>query len=347
MNLIGWKGGKAMSDAILSVSFAGPLVTIQDGGRPGNMRFGVSASGPMDRLSFDAANAALGNEPNQTGVEVSMGGVILQCKTGAVSMAIAGGDFVVDHAGAALTSWQIITLSKGERLSIRAGKSGSWTYIAVAGALRANSWLNSAATHSTSGYGGGAVRSGQVLVVENAAMRDDREGDIPRPDFIADGPVSAVIGPQDRYFAKGALDRFGNEAFTVTDAYDRMGMRLSGPEIRASGALSIPSEPIVRGSVQVSGDGVPTILLADHQTTGGYPKIATVASYELDRLTQLRSGASIRFKTIPPEEALSQSRKYHKAKSAYLAQIAIPRGTLEQRLLRENLIHGFLPDEGF
>jgi len=333
-----------MSDAILSVSFAGPLVTIQDGGRPGNMRFGVSASGPMDRLSFDAANAALGNEPGQTGIEVSMGGVILQGKEGAVSLAIAGGDFVVDHAGAILTSWQVITLRKGERLSIRAGKSGSWTYIAVAGGLRTNRWLDSAATHSTSGYGGGAVRSGQTLVVENAATRDDREGDIPRPDFVADGPVSAVIGPQDQYFAKDALDLFCNETFTVTDAYDRMGMRLSGPKIGASGALSIPSEPIVRGSVQVAGDGAPTILLADHQTTGGYPKIATVVSCELDRLTQSRSGASLRFKAISPEEALSQSRAYHNAKSAYLAQIAIPRGTLEQRLLRENLVHGFLPD---
>lgn len=344
MNSTGWKGGKAMSDAILSVSFAGPLVTIQDGGRPGNMRFGVSASGPMDRLSFDAANAALGNDPGHTGIEVSMGGVILQCREGQVSLAIAGGDFVVEHAGATQTSWQVITLSKGERLSIRAGKSGSWTYVAVAGALRANRWLDSAATHSTSGYGGGAVRSGQMLVIENAATRDDREGDIPRPDFMADGRVSAVIGPQDQYFTKEALVLFSAEAFTVTDAYDRMGMRLSGPEIGASGALSIPSEPIVRGSVQVSGDGVPTILLADHQTTGGYPKIATVASFELDRLAQSRSGASLRFKAISPEEALSQSRRYQEAKSAYLAQIAVPRGTLEQRLLRENLNHGFLPD---
>ncbi len=333
-----------MTDAVLSVSFAGPLVTIQDGGRPGNMRFGVSSSGPMDRLSFDAANAALGNEPGQTGIEVSMGGVILQCREGQISLAIAGGEFVVDHAGKPLASWQVITLSKGERLSIRAGKTGSWTYLAFAGALQSNRWLDSRATHSTSGYGGGAVLSGQTLTIEDAATREDREGDIQKPDFMADGPLSVVIGPQDQYFDKDALARFCAEPFTVTDAYDRMGMRLSGPAFQLSSALSIPSEPIVRGSVQVSGDGVPTILLADHQTTGGYPKIATVTSVELDRLAQSRSGASLRFKAISPDEAINQTRLYSQEKSAYLAQIAVPRGTLEQRLLRENLIHGFLPD---
>lgn len=333
-----------MADTVLSVAFAGPLVTIQDRGRPGNMRFGVSASGPMDRLSFDAGNAALGNDAGQAGIEVSMGGVILQCKEGAVSLAIAGGEFVVEHAGQTLTSWQIITLSKGQRLSIRAGKSGSWTYIAFAGALKSNRWLNSNATHSTSGYGGGALFSGQTMVIEDAATRNDREGDIQKPDFMADGPLSVVIGPQDQYFPKAALDLFSTEAFTVTDAYDRMGMRLAGPKLQLSSALSIPSEPIVRGSVQVSGDGVPTILLADHQTTGGYPKIATVTSVELDRLVQSRSGDRLRFKATLPEEALSQSRKYSENKSTYLTQIAIPRGTLEQRLLRENLVHGFLPD---
>lgn len=333
-----------MADAVLSVSFAGPLVTIQDGGRPGAMRFGVAASGPMDRLSFDAANAALGNAPGQTGIEVSMGGMILQCKEGAVSLAIAGGEFVVEHAGVKLTSWQVITLSKGERLSVRAGKSGSWAYVTFAGALRSPRWLESSATHSTSGYGGGAIRSGQTLTIEDAATRDDREGDILQPDFAATGPLSVVIGPQDQYFDQGALDMFCAEAFTVTDAYDRMGMRLSGPEFQLSSALSIPSEPIVRGSVQVSGDGVPTILLADHQTTGGYPKIATITSVELDRLTQSRSGDRLKFKAVSPEEAIRQSRAYSEAKSAYLAQIAVPRGTLEQRLLRENLVHGFLPD---
>ena len=136
-----------MPNAALSVAFAGPLVTVQDAGRPGNMRFGVSASGPMDRLAFDAANAALGNATGQSAIEVSLGGVILQCREGDVTIAITGGDFVVAHGAAETRSWTVLTLRKGERLAVRAGKSGIWAYIAFAGTIEATEWLGSRATH--------------------------------------------------------------------------------------------------------------------------------------------------------------------------------------------------------
>lgn len=331
-----------MSDAEFSVSFAGPLVTIQDAGRPGNMRYGVSASGPMDRLAFDAANAALGNHPGQTAIEVSLGGLILQCKSGAVTVAITGGDFVIEHAGQTARSWTILTIRKGDRLAIRAGQSGSWAYLAFAGMLRAKDWLGSRATHSISGFGGGAVATGDTLVVQDASVREDRLGDIAQPDFAEDGPIRVVAGPQDQHFETHALKRFLTEDFKVTDGYDRMGMRLSGPELGLDGALSIPSEPITRGSVQVSGDGVPTVLLADHQTSGGYPKIATVISCDIDRLAQLRSGQHVRFASRSSQQAIEDTRRYLSGKAQYLDDIAVARGTLEQRLMRENLIHGWV-----
>ena len=331
-----------MSEAVLSVTFAGPLVTFQDAGRFGQMRYGVAASGPMDRLAFDAANAALGNRPGQTAIEVSLGGLMLQCKSGEVTLAVAGGDFVVEHGAQKLQSWTILSLRKGERLAIRAGRAGSWAYVAFAGAVQATDWLGSRATHSTSGFGGGAVRSGDQITVAEAVTREDRLGDIPQPDFLPQGAVGVVVGPQDQHFAKETVAQFVTEAFKVTDAYDRMGMRLSGPQLALKGALSIPSEPIVRGSVQVSGDGVPTVLLADHQTTGGYPKIATVLSSETDRLAQFRAGQPVRFAAVTPELAVKQVRQFLARKETYLADIAIPRGTLEQRLMRENLISGWV-----
>ncbi len=333
-----------MADAKFSVSFAGPLVTFQDAGRQGNMRYGVSASGPMDRLAFDAAHAALGNAPGQTAVEISLGGLILQCKEGAVTVAITGGDFIVEHAGQKSSSWMILTVRKGERLAIRAGKAGSWAYLAFAGSLQSKDWLGSQATHSTSGFGGGALQANQSIVVCDAAIRDDRLGEILRPDFAPNGSVRVVTGPQDHHFAKNAMERFLSDEFKVTDAYDRMGMRLSGPLLELDGALSIPSEPIVRGSVQVSGDGVPTVLLADHQTTGGYPKIATVISCDTDRLTQFRSGQSLRFTSISSQQAIDESRNFSVQKGQYLEQITVARGSLEQRLMRENLIHGCIYD---
>lgn len=331
-----------MPEAVLSVTFAGPLVTFQDAGRMGQMRYGVAASGPMDRLAFDAANAALGNRAGQTAIEVSLGGLMLQCKSGEVTLAVTGGDFVVEHAGQKLQSWTILTLRKGERLAIRAGRAGSWCYLAFAGALQATDWLGSKATHSTSGFGGGAVRSGDQITISDAAIREDRLGDIVQPDFVSEGAVGVVVGPQDQHFAKEAVAQFLTESFKVTDAYDRMGMRLSGAPLALEGALSIPSEPIVRGSVQVSGDGVPTVLLADHQTTGGYPKIATVLSSETDRLVQFRAGQPVRFAAIAPEQAVGHVRQYLARKQSYLNEIAIPRGTLEQRLMRENLISGWV-----
>lgn len=333
-----------MADAELSVSFAGPLVTLQDAGRPGNMRYGVSASGPMDRLAFDAAHAALGNASGQTAVEISLGGLMLHCTQGAVTLAITGGDFVVDYAGQKTSSWTVLTIHKGERLAIRAGRAGSWAYLAFAGALQSKAWLGSQATHSMSGFGGGALQAGQSLTVCDAAIRDDRLGEIPKPDFAPKGPIRTVIGPQDQYFGKNIVDRFVSDEFKVTDAYDRMGMRLAGPILALDGALSIPSEPIVRGSVQVSGDGVPTVLLADHQTTGGYPKIATVISSDVDRLVQFRAGQALRFTSVSSEDAIGETRDYVSKKVQYLEQISVARGSLEQRLMRENLIHGCIFD---
>jgi len=333
-----------MTDAVLSVSFAGPLVTVQDSGRAGNMRYGVSASGPMDRLAYDAANAAMGNPVGATAIEISLGGLMLQCKEGAVTLAIMGGDFVVEHEGQKYGSWTILTINKGERLAIRAGKAGSWAYLAFAGALVTEHWLGSQATHSTSGFGGGVVQTGQSLRVSDAAIRDNRLGDIERPDFMADGPIRVVTGPQDQHFSAGSVERLMSEAYQVTDAYDRMGMRLRGPILELDGALSIPSEPIVRGSIQVSGNGVPTVLLADHQTTGGYPKIATVISCDTDKLAQFRAGHSFRFTSISSEQAIGGVRTFLGLKTQYLSEISVPRGSLEQRLMGENLIHGCVFD---
>ena len=333
-----------MTDAAFTVSFAGPLVTYQDTGRRGHMRYGVSASGPMDRLAFDAAHAALGNLHGQTAIEISLGGLALTCSSGAVSFAVTGGDFVIEHRGRKHGSWTVLTAEAGDRITIRGGTSGSWAYLAFAGSVGCTEWLGSAATHAASGFGGGAVQSGQTLRVANATVREERSGAVPRPSFVTDGPVRVVTGPQDQHFAQDALEKFLTERFAVTDAYDRMGMRLRGPELPLAGALSIPSEPIVRGSVQVSGDGVPTVLLADHQTTGGYPKIATAIASDTDRLVQFRSGQTLRFAALSGAQAIETVRGYLAQKTAYLAQIAVPRGTLGQRLMRENLNHGWVLD---
>ena len=333
-----------MAEAEILTVFAGPLVTFQDAGRPSNMRYGVAASGPMDRLAFDAAHAALGNPAGQTVIEISLAGMILQCKAGEITVAVTGGDFVVDHDGNKTSSWTILTLKKGERLAIRAGVAGSWAYLAFAGTLNCPSWLGSQATHSTSGFGGGAIQAGQVLKIDDAVIREDRLGEISRPDFVQHGSFRVVAGPQDHHFADDAVAQLCAATFRVTDAYDRMGMRLDGCKLTLREVLSIPSEPIVRGAIQVSGDGIPTVLLADHQTTGGYPKIATIISCDTDRIAQHRAGQDLRFSVISCQQAIAQARAFQTAKKQYLDRISVARGTLAQRLMRENLIQAFIDE---
>lgn len=299
-----------MSDVTLSVSFAGPHVTIQDAGRPGLMRYGVPASGPMDRSSFALANAALGNPAGHPGIEISFGGLSLHCQSGAVTLALVGGGFIAETNMRKLGAWNIFTLNAGETLNIRPGPWGSWTYLACAGNLQATEWLGSRATHGSSGFGGGKLATGQTLTITDAEMRSDLEGPIPCPVWARPRHLlRCTLGPQDRFFDAETLATFTTARFETTDAFDRMGLRLRGPSVAPSNALSIPSEPILRGSVQVSGDGTATVLLSDHQTTGGYPKIATVLGCDLDAFVQCRPRDAVMFQAITPAEAVAITRQ--------------------------------------
>ena len=298
-----------MAEAVLSVTQVGPITTVQDEGRPGLMRFGIPRSGPMDRLGFALAQAALGNPAGSPAIEVSVGGLALECRAGAVTVAVAGGGVRVEADGVVSPSWTVRTLEAGSILAIRPGPWGSWTYLAVAGRLAASRWLGSAATHLLSGRGGGRIAAGQTLVVEEAEVRPDKVGVIPFP--VTARPrslVHVVLGPQDRFFPPEAIEALLMERFTLTTAYDRMGVRLDGPALRPARPLDMPSEPIVRGSIQVAGDGIATVLLADHQTTGGYPKIATLIGDDVDGFAQLRSRDSVRFQRLTPAAAIEAAR---------------------------------------
>jgi len=330
-----------MSDAVLSVVFAGPHVSIQDAGRRGFMRFGVPVSGPMDRASYAVANVALGNAPNTPAIEVSIGGLWLECQSGIVTLAVAGGGFIVEHDTVRTSSWTIITLCAGERLSIRPGPWGAWTYVAFAGELCSEQWLGSTSTHAASGFGGGRLLAGQCLTIRDACRRAEREGQIPCPVTSRPGSeLHVVLGPQDRFFQADAIRTFLSEIYILSDAYDRMGVRLQGAAVVPNGPLDMPSEAILRGAIQISGDGVPTILLADHQTTGGYPKIATVLDFELDAFVQMRSRDKVRFVAVDPEHAINKARSWAVGLGRYLSAISRPRGGLAQRLMIENLISG-------
>ena len=325
-----------MTDATLRVVATGPLVSFQDAGRPGLMRFGVPVSGPIDRRAHAIANLAVGARADATAIEVSTAGLTLECESGSVTLAVAGGAFTVMRNDIAQASWSVVSLRPGDRLAVTSGPRGRWAYVAVAGAFEVPSWLGRTATHSMSGFGGGAVRVGDAVTVAGARASADRDGPIPLAPEPPIERVRVVPGPQDRHFTPATIDTFLTEAFAITAAADRMGVRLDGPRLDLATSLSIPSEPVVRGSVQVAGDGTPTVLLADHQTTGGYPKIATVVSADLDRVAQLRPGDPVTFDPIDPAAAIAAARE-HAARRADDAT-TLSRPSLAQRLATENLI---------
>ncbi len=312
-----------MAEAKLKVVMAGPHVSVQDGGRKGHMRFGVPASGPMDRRAFAIANTALGNPLAAPGIEVSMLGLTLDCIAGSVTFALCGGEFRVQLGPETIGSWTVATLREGERLAIGMGPWGTWCTLAFAGTLEATSWLGSVATHSLTGFGGGKITTGQELVIKDAQVRAHRERSIAAPDWTRpEAEPGVVLGPQTRFFAPETIEAFLAGKFALTDSYDRMGVRLKGPALPPVGALSIPSEPIVRGSIQISGDGVASALLADHGTTGGYPKIATMLDDDVSSFAQNRPRGEVQFRAITPEAAVRLARERAARQARFLESLA-------------------------
>lgn len=323
--------------ARLRIHEAGPLASVQDGGRPGLMRFGVPQSGPMDRLAFAMANAALGNPKGAAALEIPPAGLVLDCVSGALSVALAGGGFRATCAGVTRDGASVFPLRAGDRLALRPGDWGNWAVLAVAGRLAVPAWLGSAATHTASGLGAGLLRPGMTLEVTRASLRPERHGPfapLPRPD----GRLRVVIGPQERFFSPELVQALLTKPFRISAARDRMGQRLDGPRLPPL-AIDMPSEPVLRGSVQVAGDGVATVLMADHQTTGGYPKIATVIGPDLDALARMRPGEVLHFQAIHPDQAVRIARAIHEARMTRLAALAGPRDP-GLRLAQANLIGG-------
>ncbi|MGP3697496.1 biotin-dependent carboxyltransferase family protein [Rhodobacter sp. NSM] len=322
--------------ALLRVVEAGPLSSLQDAGRPGLMRYGVPRSGPMDGEALSLANAALGNPPDATALEVSSGGLVLDCVEGALSVALVGEGFHAACGGIRHEANVVLSLLPGERLAIRSS-GGSWAVLALAGRIEVAEWLGSRSTHALSGLGGGLLRAGQEIRLSEATLRPERHGvldPLPRPT----GLLRVTLGPQERFFSAETLSRFLDEPFRISSARDRMGQRLDGPPLPVR-ALDMPSEAVLRGSVQVSGDGVATVLMADHQTTGGYPRIATVIGPDLDTLARMRPGDAVRFAAVSPAEATGITRAVHEARMERLARSAAPRD-LSARLAGANLIGG-------
>ena len=332
--------------AVLTITAAGPGTTIQDAGRFGWLRYGVTPAGPMDWAALRTANLALGNEPGAAAIEVGPGGIAVAVP-GPVSLAFAGGAFHwtlrSERGEHRLPLAARVLLRPGETLRARPGSSGTFCYLAVPGGIDVPPVMGSRATHTRSALGGldgRMLRAGDQLKLSGAAVLDD--GIVEAPWLAAsDAPMRVVLGPQDDHFSTEAIAKFLDAAWTLTGTADRMAYKLDGPAVPHARDFNIISDGIALGAVQIGGDGKPMVLMADRQPTGGYTKIAHVCRADIGRLAQLRPGETLRFGAVEVEaarQALIALEDQVAAQSPRLAPLRQVPTT--ERLLGANLISG-------
>lgn len=306
---------------MLEVLSAGPMLSVQDRGRPGLRRSGVSAAGPMDAPAMALANRLCGNTPEAAALEfATMGGRFRADRP--LRFAVTGGDCVIRVGDAVVAPGETHRLHPGEELSIGSLTGAVWGYLGVSGGIETPKVMGARSTHLRFGIGG---LNGRVLKEGDRLPLGDEAGDdaLLRPDPSCvprrpEGPIRIVLGPQDDYFAAEVLQRLTRESFTVTAQRDRMATVLDGPALPAIAGHDIVSDGLIPGAIQVPGSGKPMVLMAECQTTGGYPKIATVISADLPRLAQMPTGAQLRFAVVDQESAEAMARQQAMALQAML-----------------------------
>jgi biotin-dependent carboxylase-like uncharacterized protein len=305
-------------DAI-EVLDGGLLTTVQDLGRYGYQRYGVPVAGALDQFALRVANVLVGNQGGDAGLEITLVGPRLRFLTDTV-IAITGADLEPRLDDAPVAMWQAIAIPQGATLSFGGVQDGMRAYLAVAGGFDVPQVLGSRSTYTRSRLGGvegRALEPGDTLAAfgeESAAQLEGRK--LPREQVAAYGHshvLRVVLGPQDNAFSQEGLQTFLSAAYTVTPQSDRIGYRLQGPQIQHKGGADIVSDGIPFGAVQVTGDGMPILLLADRGTTGGYTKIATIISVDLAEVAQATPGDTMSFQSVTVEAAHQALRQQEDA----------------------------------
>ncbi|RKP58549.1 biotin-dependent carboxyltransferase family protein [Pararobbsia silviterrae] len=334
---------------MIDVIKAGVLSSVQDLGRRGHRHLGVALAGAMDPLSFEIANRLVGNPVDAAAIEITMGPVALRF-THATRIAITGTDFNATLDDAHVSSWWSLPVQAGQCLTLRAARRGMRAYVAVAGGIDVKPVLGSRSTDLKAGFGGlggRALRDGDRLPHgPSAALARDSVFSPDAPTFGVKAPawskfaeidytpgpphydgkvpvgptivVRVLRGHEYGDFTEASHEAFWTRDWTITPNSNRVGYRLDGPVLERGIGDELRSHAVLPGTIQVPPNGKPIVLLADAQTTGGYPKIGAVISADLWRLGQARLGSAVRFVECTRDEALEALR----ATQRYLTQVA-------------------------
>jgi allophanate hydrolase len=293
----------------LIVHQIGPGVTIQDMGRSGFLGFGLSRGGAADRMALSEGAALLGQSETCAALEMTgMGGTFEATQDMRIALTGAPMRAAIDGNPVAWNASHL--LPRGTRLAIGGSRAGTYGYLHVGGGLATAETLGARSSHLAAGIGGLIAVGDQLHVGSDAHI--DRSGlclDVdPRFDG---GTIRLVSSLQTAFFSPDELDRFAATEFRRDTRGNRMGVRLL-PEDRgfeSAAGLSVLSEVIVPGDVQITGDGTPFVLLAECQTTGGYPRIGSVLPEDLPRVAQAPAGSILRFRFVSIEDAVEIERR--------------------------------------
>lgn len=317
----------------MSIEIVAPgiMTTVQDAGCIGYQRFGVNPSGVMDTRSYTLANLLVGNPTGQAVLEATIIGPTIRFNESTV-IAVTGGNLRPQLNGAQLPMYEAVAVREGDVLSFLGKETGARAYIAFAGGIDVPKVMGSRSTQMKSklgGLDGRALKAGDrlKLIAPDKPLANLVSRKLPVENFSQcseEITIRVLKGMQFEAFTQAGRDTFFQATYTLGVLFDRQGYRLDGPAIEHLDGAGIVSDCCAFGSIQVPGDGKPIILMADHQTTGGYTKIATVISVDLPVLAQCISGCRIKFQLVSIEEAQALYCQQQKQYRALAKQLDVP-----------------------
>lgn len=286
----------------LEVVQPGMLSLLQDRGRFGAHRIGLTNGGPMDPQAFQFCHQLLANDAGCTAIETSFGGAHFRVHVDTY-ICVTGADMPLSINGQEKPLWAVHPVTAGDEIRLDFAQSGCRSYLGVAGGFLIKPSFGSTATvvrEHIGGLSGDKLQAGDLLPCNEA--RDRKHLYLPserQPHYHNSITVRVIPGYQQNSFSSVEQRRFFSSTYTVSDRCDRMGYRLEGPAIHCD-IEGILSEGICFGAIQIPADGQPIVLLNDRQTIGGYPKLGSALSLDAARLAQLRPGDTVRFSPISP-----------------------------------------------
>lgn len=289
----------------LEIEFLAPSATIQDGGRIGYRRYGVTKGGAMDPYALKEGQVLLGNRASAAALEMAFIGGKFRSK-GDNIVALTGAEMTLEVNGQTAPWRQVLALKDGDQLSVGACMEGCYGYLHLSGGIDSPIMLGSRSAHAQAELGW-TPKTGAMLI-PLAERQAEADLCLPRPCYFDDRVIRIMAGPQTHLFSKEDVQSLEQATFHLTNARNRIGARIESSmgAINAELGTTIASDAIVNGDIQVAADGIPAVLLADCQPVGGYPKIATVISADLHKFAQLPMGVPFTMKIVSRRFAIGE-----------------------------------------